>query len=131
MGRLLLIIALMVLPGLQLFAQQHECKELPMSWNSEKEAITKIENTLFSIQEDVSPKGNSWMSAAHFYACEDHGGYLIVKGALKGKKEKSYVHQNVPVEIWNSFKKANSMGGFYHIYIKNYYKLTRGNSKSS
>lgn len=119
MRRLTLIIALIFL-GLYLNAQEDNCNKISNEWKSEKDAISLVENTVFTFSELVSPDQNSWMSSAHYYSCDKEYGYLIVKS-----EKKIFIHQDVPVVVWNALKNANSIGGYYNFYIKNKYRLER------
>ena len=124
MKRLTLIIAL-VFTGLFLNATEDNCEQISDGWKSEKEAISKIENTIFKTSETIRPEESSWMISAHYYSCEGEFGYLIVKS-----KKKTFVHQDVPVATWSTLCKARSKGGYYNFYIKNKYKLDKKGSAS-
>lgn len=119
MRRLTLIIALIFL-GLYLNAQEDNCNQISQEWKSEKDAIDLIENMVFTLSESASPDPTSWMSSAHYYSCDEDHGYLIVKS-----EKKIFIHQDVPVAVWNALKNANSIGGYYNFYIKNKYKLEK------
>ena len=124
MKRLTLLLALIFI-GLYLNAEEDKCAQLSGNWKSDKEAISAIENTIFNTSETVHPEAPSWMNSAHFYSCDGEFGYLIVKSA-----KKTFVHQNVPVEVWKTLSGAKSIGGYYNFYIKNKYKLAKKSSKS-
>ena len=124
MKRLVLLISL-ILTGLYLNAQKDSCIKTPENWKSEKAAIKLIENTIFKSSESVRPSAKSWMTSAHFYTCDNEFGYLIVKS-----EKKTFVHQDVPIAIWNALKDARAIGGFYNFYIKNQYKLGKNGAKS-
>ena len=124
MIKLIFIISLSF-AGLYSNAQEDNCAQLSQNWNSEKKVIAGIENTNFTTNETLKPTGKSWMTSAHFYSCDDEFGYLVVK-----YDEKKYVHEDVPVSLWNSLKGAKSIGGFYNFYIKDNYKLDKKSSNS-
>jgi len=108
--------------GSSLHAQGGDCNSVVDGWKSEKQAIAIIQGSNFETSDSISPYNSSWMSSAHFYSCSPDSGYLIVKS-----DKKTFVHQEVPKEIWSSLKKAKSVGGFYNFYIKNNYKLDKKN----
>lgn len=124
MIRLPIFFALLFL-GLYLNAQQDDCSNLTPNWKSEKEAITKIEKSSFTMSEYVTPENSSWMQSAHYYSCDELNGYLIVKG-----KETTFVHQDVPKNVWNDLKNARSIGGFYNFYIKDKFRFSKEDLES-
>ena len=119
MKRLAIVIALFFI-GSSSYAQQDDCDKVSVGWKSEKEAISKIQQLAFETSETIKPDNSSWMSSAHFYACDVESGFLIVEG-----DKKTYIHQEVPTVIWTALKDARSVGGFYNFYIKNNYKLNK------
>ena len=120
----LALLIILFFAGLYLTAHEDRCSQIQENWKSEKEAIKHIENTIFLLSESLTPDENSWMTSAHFYTCNEESGYLIIKS-----KKKTFVHQEVPIEIWIALKKAKTIGGFYNFYIKNNYKLEKRDSK--
>jgi hypothetical protein len=124
MKRFVLLITLIMI-GLYLNAQEFGCSNMSANWKSEKEAIRRIENTIFNSSESIVPDENSWMTSAHFYTCDNEFGYLIVKS-----EKKTFVHQDVPIVKWNALKGARAIGGFYNFYIKDLYKLEKTGAKS-
>ena len=53
-----------------------------------------------------------------YYSCDSKTGYLLITTA-----KKTYAYDNVPIEIWNKFKNADSFGKFYLSNIKGRYRL--------
>ncbi len=93
------------------------CDSLNKKFSSYNEAITLVRNTSFKIEEKVNTD-SSWIDSIEYYSCDELTGYLIVNN----KKGKSYIHKNVPFQVWNEFKNADSFGRFYNQNIKgNYY----------
>ncbi|WP_410743747.1 KTSC domain-containing protein [Flavobacterium sp. CG_9.10] len=45
-------------------------------------------------------------------------GFLVIKTGSR-----AYVHQDMPNEVWESFKKADSKGSFYSRNIRGNYRL--------
>ena len=93
------------------------CDSIGENFISYDEAITVVRATDFSIEEKVDTD-SSWIDSIEYYSCDKTSGYLIVNT----KKGKSYIHKNVPIQVWNEFKNADSFGRFYNQNIKgNYY----------
>ena len=111
--------------GLYLDASEDRCSLFQENWKSEKEAVKYIENTTFLSSESLTPNENSWVTSVRFYTCNEESGYLIIKSI-----NKTFVHQEVPMDIWNALKKTRTTGGYYNFYIKNNYKLEKKGAKS-
>jgi len=73
----------------------------------------------FKIEERVTTYKSSWIRRIEYYSCDGDTGYLIM--TLKSSKE--YIHNGLPIEVWNKFKVADSHGGFYNKKIKGRYYL--------
>lgn len=95
----------------------NNCSEINTNFTSYENAIELVRETDFSIEEKVNTE-SSWIDFIEYYSCDEASGYLI----LNTKKGKSYIHKNVPIQVWNEFKNADSFGRFYNQNIKgNYY----------
>ena len=93
------------------------CSEININFTSYNNAIEVVQNSSFAIEEKVDTD-SSWIDSIEYYSCDEKFGYLIVNT----KKGKSYIHKNVPIQVWNQFKNADSFGRFYNQNIKgNYY----------
>jgi hypothetical protein len=93
------------------------CSEINPNFTSYNNAIEVVQNSSFAIEEKVNTD-SSWIDSIEYYSCDEASGYLIVNT----KKGKSYIHENVPIQVWNGFKNADSFGRFYNQNIKgNYY----------
>lgn len=117
MKKLSLIVALIFI-GMYLNASEDNCSQTSHSWKSKKEAITQIENTTFKTSESIRTPYSSWMLSAHFYTCDDKFGFLLIKS-----EKNNFLHEDVPVTVWNALKNAKSVAGYYNFYIKNKYKF--------
>lgn len=87
-------------------------------FRSYSDAVRTVENTNFKIEEKLNTSRSSWIRGASFYSCDGIVGYLII-----GTDKQEYIHKNVPIEIWNGFKRAKSFGSYYNQYIKGRYRL--------
>jgi hypothetical protein len=94
------------------------CKTLPDSYATYLKALKQVRNSSFIISEKMQTEKSSWIENAQFYSCDRIVGFMIVK-----TKNREYIHQNLPVVIWNKFKIAESFGSFYNNHIKNKYQL--------
>jgi hypothetical protein len=119
MKRLILFVALIFF-GIILNAQIDNCIHSNTNWKSDKNAIETIEKESFAYTDMINGEEDSWMQSAHYYSCNKEFGFVIVKG-----NRKCFIHQNVPVNVWEALKSANSKGGYYNFYIKNKYKLQK------
>lgn len=99
-------------------SQKRSCENLPSSFNSYKEAHEIIKNTKFNHIDEVNTSKSSWIKGAKFYSCDNNFGFFILK---TGKQD--YIYQNLPRDIWDDFKNAESFGRFYNKKIKNRYQL--------
>jgi len=119
MKKTLLFVAL-IFAGMLLNAQIDDCSHTKTNWKSDKDAIETIENGVFAVVEKVIGDQESWLKSVQYYSCNDEFGFMIVKG-----EKKCFVHQNVPVSVWETLKIADSKGGYYNFYVKNKYKLQK------
>lgn len=94
----------------------NDCEKLKQNYNSYSEAISTIRNNSFSIEEKVNTD-SSWIESIEYYSCDKKKGYLIMT-TLKGK---SYIHSDVPIQVWEEFKKASSKERYYNNNIKGRY----------
>ncbi len=95
------------------------CESLPESFQSYEHASNQIHNAEFEISESVDTRKSSWIQGLSFLSCDGQQGFLIMKA-----DGKSYIHQNVPMNIWNELKDAESFGSFYNENIKNRYRIS-------
>lgn len=123
MKRLTILIAL-IFVGLFLNAKEENCSSVTGEWKTEKDAITSIEQTTFNFSESLLPTQSSWLTSAHYYTCDNEYGYLIIKS-----QRKTFIHQDVPMAVWESLKNAKSTGGYYNFYIKNKYRFHKSNNR--
>ena len=95
------------------------CKDLPSSNKNYEEAKTIILDTNFKFADNCDVSESSFITTADYYSCDGLTGFFIV--GMNGKK---YVFENMPFEIWEDFKNAESKGKFYNLKIKGRYKLS-------
>lgn len=115
MKKHLLILSLL----LPLFAfAQTNCITLPNSFKSYEIAVRDVEEAKFSFIDKANTSKSSWITTAKYYSCDGKTGYLIIS-----LKNRTYIHQDLPMQIWRKFKAASSFGSFYNENIKHRYRL--------
>jgi KTSC domain len=97
---------------------QTDCNQLPKTFQSYSEAISKIKSANFKIEQSLDASNSSWIRGAKFYSCDGISGYIIVT-----TNSKEYIHKDVPISIWGGFKNATSLGSYYDYNLKNRYHL--------
>lgn len=95
------------------------CDSLDKSFTSYDNAIELVRATNFNIEDKVNTD-SSWIDSIEYYSCDEVVGYLIVNT----KRGNSFIHKNVPIQLWNQFKNADSFGRFYNQRIKGSYYLS-------
>ena len=94
------------------------CENLKTTFESYPEAKSIVTKTNFNISEELDTSKSSWLRSASYFSCDKQTGYLIIY-----TDKKSYIHANVPLRTWQSFKNAESFGSFYSKNIRGNYKL--------
>jgi len=105
-----------------LSCSQLNCNDLPQSYRSYEEAVSTIRNAKFNLHEKIKTSKSSWIRGAEYYSCDNKTGYFIL---ILKTDSKEYIHNDMPVNVWESFKNAESFGKFYNTNIKHkyYFKL--------
>ena len=95
-----------------------DCTQLPTSFGSFQEAEDLIAESRFVVSDEVNTDRSSWIRGARYYSCDNQTGFFIL--VTDGGE---YIHQNLPIQLWNGFKAASSYGSFYNRHIKHRYPL--------
>jgi len=95
-----------------------DCSLLPGSFPSSEDGLNTVESANFNFNDQVDTSESSWIRGAGYYSCDAKTGFLILI-----TDSTSYVHQEVPLSVWENFKNANSFGSFYNRNIKGQYQL--------
>jgi len=90
-----------------------DCNDLPSQFSSYSQAVNDVKSSNFTIEEKVKTTKSSWIKTISYYSCDSEIGFLLVE-----IKSEEYIYQNVPLSVWESFKKADSYGRFYNGNIK-------------
>ncbi|MGC6430138.1 MAG: KTSC domain-containing protein [Jejuia sp.] len=104
--------------GLTFSCQGQDCKELNSDFSTYESALKEIKSADFRLLDNCNTSKSSWILGAEFRSCDKQYGFLLLS-----TKKRTYIHTNVPIELWNEFKKADSFGKFYNSRIKGKYKL--------
>lgn len=96
----------------------NNCKELPNSFSNYDQAQEIVLSSSFKHTDEADVSGSSWISSAKYYSCDGLLGFLVIKTG-----NRTYIHQDMPFEVWESFKNADSKGSFYSRNIRGNYRL--------
>ena len=95
-----------------------DCKFLKEDFKTYNKAQSVILSTNFAVEDSVNTSSSSWIKNANYFSCNNKFGYLILETSSK-----KYIFKEVPVKIWNEFKKADSFGRFYNQKIRSKYQF--------
>ncbi|MCX6198463.1 MAG: KTSC domain-containing protein [Bacteroidetes bacterium] len=98
--------------------ETENCNSLPATFTSYNAAVTAVESADFSFTDKANTSKSSWIRAARYYSCNNIDGFFFIE-----TDRGNYLHQGVPVTVWESFKQADSFGSFYNANIKHQYRL--------
>lgn len=94
------------------------CESIPISFESSNNALIIVEQANFNLHETIDSSSSSWIVGFTYYSCDKETGFLVLE-----TKKKKYIHQGVPISLWNKLKKAPSFGAFYNAYIRGNYGI--------
>ena len=117
MKYLLITVLLTIYFSFHLKAQP--CKDIPEKFYSYSSAIRAIRAADFEYTDNIPEGSSSWIITAEYFSCDGNFGYFI----FSTDKGNEYIHENVPKNLWNAFKNADSKGTFYDKNIRKMYKL--------
>jgi len=118
MNKLLKIYILFFSFAFTISCNGQNCNEINTEFDSYQSALEIIKSSEFKISDKCDTSKSSWIYNAEYFSCDEENGFLLLT-----TKTKTYIHKNVPIKIWNEFKKAESFGSFYSGNIKNRYQL--------
>lgn len=102
---------------LLLFSCKKEIPQ-PKQFQNYEQVSAYLNDVKFSIDETTDTSESEWITSAHYQSKDGKTGFLTL-----GMRGKPYHFQNVPVEVWEDFKNAESKGSFYHQKIKGNYLI--------
>lgn len=91
-------------------------------FSSYSEAKQYVQTFDFQHSEEENLQRSSWMKKANYYSCDGLVGYFT----YETKNGKNYIYRNLPMEVWQGFKDADSPGRFYNQNIKGRFVLVLG-----
>jgi len=98
--------------------KSQNCNLLPNQFANYYEAKEIIQKTKFTLIETLNTDRSSWIRSGKYCSCDLKVGFFLYK-----TNKETYIHQNVPIEIWNELKGASSIGSYYNLNIKHKYQL--------
>ena len=96
----------------------NNCKEIPTNFGNYDQATNVVLSSNFKLTEEADVSGSSWITSAKYYSCDGLSGYFLIQ-----TDNRTYLHQDLPYEVWKNFKNADSKGSFYSRKIKGRYQL--------
>ena len=93
------------------------CSKLQNSFNSNEQARELLHQTSFKFIDEADLT-NSSLITAEYFSCDNKTSFLIIETS-----KEYFIFQNVPPEIWENFKNAESKDIFYFSQIKDNYPL--------
>ena len=94
------------------------CNEIQNSFKNYDQAKEIVLSSDFKIKEDTDVSNSSWINSAKYFSCDGQSGFFIITTG-----NKTYIHQDLPIEVWEQFKNGNSKGSFYSRNIKGNYRV--------
>jgi len=104
----------------QLNSYSQDCKDLPTRYSSSSEAINRVKNSTFILKDKLPDDKSPKIVSAHYYSCDGEVGYMVY---VIGKRARSYIHTQLPKNIWLEFKNAASSEAYYESNIRDKYKI--------
>lgn len=98
--------------------KNNSCDSIPKTFKNYKEATRTIESANFIYNDTADTSKSSWIWTARYYSCPGIVSFMIIE-----TKSQDYIYQNVPLTLWQDFKKASSFGRFYNEHFKGRYGL--------
>lgn len=99
-------------------SQKESCDQLSKHFRTYDKALLEIKSKNFKIQESVNTSKSSWIKNASYYSCDGQIGFFILETS-----KKEYLYVNLPYQVWNEFKSAESFGSFYNKNIREKYNI--------
>jgi hypothetical protein len=96
----------------------YTCNDLPAAFSSYHDAISQVRAATFPIHDVSVSVNSSWIRGYSFHSCDGALGYFIVR-----TDKDEYIHQNVPLSVFQGFTSASSLGRYYNQRIKGNYGM--------
>lgn len=95
-----------------------DCTKIFLPFKTYQEALNTVEAVEFKYTDEAATSESSWIRGAQFYSCDGNSGYMIFQ-----TDSKEYIHQDMPLYVWEEFKNAESFGAYYNKNIKHNYRV--------
>lgn len=96
----------------------NKCDEIPKSFSSYKQASEIVLSSKLLHSEEADVSDSSWITSAKYLSCDGLSGFFVIETG-----DRTYIHQDMPYEVWGNFKNADSKGSFYSRNIRGNYQL--------
>ena len=96
----------------------NKCDEIPNSFSSYELANEVVLNSKLLHSEAADVSDSSWITSAKYLSCDGLVGFFVLEAG-----NKTYIHQDMPYEVWENFKNVDSKGSFYSRNIRGNYQL--------
>jgi hypothetical protein len=94
------------------------CDSVAKEFRTYENAIDVVKAARFIFTDSVNTSNSSWIRGAWYYSCDSKAGYFIIK-----TDSRNYIHDKVPISVWQGFKNAESFGSFYNSNIRGKFRL--------
>ncbi|MGB3180971.1 MAG: hypothetical protein WBB45_06255 [Cyclobacteriaceae bacterium] len=84
------------------------CNNIPRDLGNRTQAISTLSDTEFIFEQSLETLQVFGVKKATFYSCDGNLGYLVVNTSRR-----NYLYENVPRALWENFKVAYSIDGFF------------------
>ncbi|MFV8352013.1 KTSC domain-containing protein [Flavobacterium sp. XS2P14] len=96
----------------------NNCEEIPNSFINYDQAKEVVLSSNFKRIDKADVSDSSWISSAKYFSCDGLSGFFVIETG-----NRIYIHQDMPYEVWENFKNADSKGSFYSRNIRGNYQL--------
>ena len=94
-----------------------DCSDLSGTYTTFEEARKDITKANYPVKHIQSTPESSWIKRIEFYSCNGKEGYLVIYTT----RAEEYIHEHVPIVIWEEFSKSTSKGSYYNTNLVNRY----------
>ncbi len=113
---------LIILVFILFISCSENCNELPNSFSNYEQAREMVLTSNYQITEVADVSDSPWITSVEYLSCDGLNGFFVIKIGYK-----TYIHQNMPIEVWENFTEVESKGSFYSKKIRGRYQLKLNN----
>ncbi len=89
-----------------------------VSFSTYSQAVKYVQSHSFKLTDEIDCNRSSWIRSAKYYSCDGETGFMIFTTDTY-----IYIHKELPIDIWDEWKEASSLGSFYNENIKHRYHM--------